>query len=277
MQVYALQIDKDLGWHLLTLCASLIISLYSYRKKSVSLSGFIAMLWVSSFFIFNQQLGWLLLLFSMFASSSLLTSYKKALKEGSIQVELKSGPRDAWQAICNLGISVVCMGIFLWNSEPSWLAALLGSVASANSDSWASEIGMLSTSPPRMITTWKPVPRGTSGGVSALGLAACVGGSAFISIPMYWLACEINPLYPFSWSISISSFLAGIVACQLDSLMGERFQALFRLHTKEQYSEINSSGGTLLKGFAWFTNDLVNFITTLAGAALALLFYILFS
>lgn len=53
----------------------------------------------------------------------------------------------------------------------------------------ASEIGILSPSSPRLITSFlrRSVPRGTNGGVSWTGTLASVAGGAFIGAGAYFL------------------------------------------------------------------------------------------
>lgn len=58
--------------------------------------------------------------------------------------------------------------------------AFLGSFACVNGDTWASELGILSPAPPRLVTSCQRVPRGTNGGMSPWGTALSAAGGAAI-------------------------------------------------------------------------------------------------
>jgi uncharacterized membrane protein len=58
-------------------------------------------------------------------------------------------------------------------------------------DTLASELGILSTTPPILLTTLKPVPPGTNGALSLLGTTASIGGGMAMGWAM-WAALSVE-------------------------------------------------------------------------------------
>lgn len=106
------------------------------------------------------------------------------------------GQRDAIQVLSNsfAGVIVACIWLSLNGLEqsicPSFdvlssalTAAYLAHYSCCCGDTWASEVGSLSSTPPRLILPpFNVVKPGTNGGVSFLGLAASAAGGAFIGL-----------------------------------------------------------------------------------------------
>lgn len=247
---------------------SLSVGIISYKKGSVSASGFFALILISSLFIWLDQVALLFVLFYMFASSSILTRYKKSQKKEFDLVVAKSGPRDYLQAICNLGIATIALIIYHITKEEAFIAAIIGSVAAANADSWASEIGGLSKSQPIMITTLKPVQKGISGGVTLTGMLGGVAGSLFIVLAATGTMSLIDPFKGNTIVLILASFVAGIFGFVFDSYLGAVFQSLYK-NTSDQLTESSANKKELIKGFKWMDNDAVNFITTFVAAVVA--------
>lgn len=215
-------------------------------------------------------LQWSVLLLTFFLTSSLLSKLFRRKKGQAEEKFSKGSRRDAWQVLANGGISGVAILLQIAFPEAVWpfyLAA--GSLAAANADTWATELGVLSPTQPRLITSLKPVEKGTSGAVSQLGSLAALGGSALIALAAVlvsqtgWLAFAL---------ITIAGFIGSLV----DSLLGATIQAQYWCTVCDKVTEKHPRHGcgtdtTLHSGWRWMNNDAVNLLCTLTGGIAALL------
>lgn len=175
------------------------------------------------------------LMFLFFLTSTLLTR---------VQSERKPHPehgrgRTGGQVLAN---GIVATLLAVWHGlspTPLSAAAFAGAIAASTADTWATEIGLLSSSPPRLITTWQIVAPGRSGAISLVGTAGGVVGALLIAaVGWWWLHAPFGVVW-----------IAGIVAMFADSLIG----------------------ATLERRVAFVDNNAVNVIATLFGALIALL------
>jgi uncharacterized membrane protein len=140
-------------------------------------------------------------------------------------------------------------------------------LAAAAADTWATEIGTLYGGTPRSILTWRPVPAGTSGGVSAIGTLASVAGAIFIAVIVRILG----------WTPRVANMVAlgGIVGAMVDSVVGATIQARRWCDVCERETErLTHDCGTetrRARGLPWLDNDVVNFLSNAAGGILAAL------
>ena len=193
--------------------------------------------------------GWrgLALLAVFFVSSSALTR--------------GGGRRTASQVFANGGIAAVAALLSLLGR--AWLPAFAGALAAAAADTWATEIGSRSSATPRPVTTARPVPPGTSGGVTWLGSAGGVAGAAVLAASAAWLGLVPTPL-------AVWIAMAGVAGGFADSLLGATVQARFRCPACGRHGETSpcpcGAAPTPVSGLPWLTNDAVNLACTLVGA-----------
>lgn len=172
----------------------------------------------------------LLLLF--FVSGSLLTSFNQRHAAPAT-----SAARNARQVLANGGWAAVGATAIRWKPEIGW-ALLVGSLATAQADTWATEIGAHARGTPRLITTGRSVPAGTSGGVTWLGTAAGLAGALVLAGVGYLLGLPL--------AIAAPAAVVGGLGMLLDSLLGATLEAR-----------------------SWLDNDGVNLAATSAGAVAA--------
>ncbi len=170
----------------------------------------------------------------------------------------RHGPRNARQVLANGGVALV--SAVAWAAGARWcLLALPGSLATANADTWATEIGTRWGGPPRSLAWGRILPPHTSGGITRVGTLGGVAGALWIAL--WWGAFPV--------------LVGGVVGMFADSLLGGTVQVRYRCAVcgTETEEGICACGGEtdLVRGVRWVDNDVVNLLATAFGAALTVL------
>jgi len=160
------------------------------------------------------------------------------------------GPENVWGSAFTAALCAVGIGIINWFGSGEGIILksllLLGYVASfctKLSDTCASEVGKAYGKRTFLITTLQPVPRGTEGAVSLEGTLAGIFASVVMAI--------------LGWGVGLID-VWGIIWCVLAAFIATNLESLI--------------GATLQSRWQWLTNELVNVLNTLIGAAAAMLF-----
>lgn len=254
---------------LLGLLISTAIGAVAYRRGSLSRSGWLGAIITGTLtFGFGGWAHGVTLVF-FFVSSTLWSRLKKSRKAAlEAAVFEKGSQRDIWQALANGGVSAMaCVGgAFMPELLPLWDALFVGAMATVAADTWATELGILSTLPPRLITTMAPVPRGTSGAISTVGTLA-TGAGALTTATVFVCAGAGS----VSWYLIVVGGVAGVIGSLSDSVMGATVQRLFQgpQGITERAHAADGSPYPMIRGWRWMNNDAVNCISAAIGAGVA--------
>ncbi|MGE5508452.1 MAG: DUF92 domain-containing protein [Chitinophagales bacterium] len=242
------------------------IAVAGLRWRALTREGAAAAVGVGTAVLAFGGWGWAVPLVVFFVTSSLLTHFKAARKEAAKLMGSKEGPRDASQVLANGLVAAFAAALTLFFPHQAVLIFLvfLGAVAEAAADTWATELGMLSKAQPRLITTGRRCPAGTSGGVTAAGLLAAAAGALVIG------ATGAVLTWPATWAKALIPAAGGLVGALCDSLLGATLQASYycpACHVPTE-SRTHRCGAKTVprKGLPWLDNDAVNLAGTLAGA-----------
>jgi len=163
---------------------------------------------------------------------------------------------------------------------PTLTLAYFGALAAATADTWATELGMLSSQRPRLITNGRPTPAGMSGGVTTAGLIASVAGAALLALLIFGFIQGASLLTTGQWFLQDWFLLlvlpfGGLSGSLLDSFLGATLQRLYYCEHCQQPTEqsVHTCGQStrLIHGHLWMSNDVVNFLATCAGALAVIL------
>lgn len=244
----------------------------AYLKKSVTAGGALAGAGVGFVIYLSGGVFFWSVLIAFFVGSSVLSKVKAKERQRSDaeRITAKGSRRDAVQVLANGGLAALAAVLHALTGRPVFLLAFGIALAAANADTWASEIGVFSTREPVSILGLRPVPRGTSGGVSPLGFVASAAGALFIGLWFavgYWITNGWNFLELGAIVAAITG--GGFIGSVIDSLLGATVQARYWDDAGNRHTERRHNGeglpNRLVKGFHFFTNDMVNALSGLAS------------
>ena len=224
-------------------CLSAAVAFAAYRRAALSRSGAWAATVIGVVLVLAGW-RWLALVGAFFVTSSIMTRL-----ESPAPATRRSNDRAGrrWQQVlANGGIAAAAAAAYTLSGWPQAFGVAAGAIAAAAADTWATEGGRWSRTPPRLITTGKPVSPGVSGGVTAAGTLASVAASLFIAAAA--LALGAGPRPGVSGGAGFAGWIAvaGFTGSLLDSVLG----------------------ATLEGRWSWLDNDLVNVFATGWGAAI---------
>ena len=289
------------------------ISKSGLRKRSLSNSGALSAFIVASLSLATSWRNGITLL-AFYWTSSKLTRLGSKIKSNFEEGVTEGGERGAGQVLACSLIGVVCACIRrLVVGRDGPLLLLTGARSAAVSpslalfgdqltlayvaffaccagDTWASELGILSKTPPRLITKpWQVVKPGRNGGVSFVGLVASAAGGILMGLLHgVFVPGGIAALLPFlSSSITNSlalsqfkreiavltfvGFLGGFGGSLLDSLLGATIQATYYDESAKKIVKRPGPTARNMGGWGFLSNEMVNVVSTALSALVAAL------
>jgi uncharacterized protein (TIGR00297 family) len=212
-------------------------------------------------------------LFAFFLTGTLLSRAHSAHPGAFDDVQHKRGARDAVQVLSNGGAAAACalaaalLSRIVPAFAPAWYAASIGALAVATADTWATEIGARSSTPPRSIATGRVVRPGVSGGVTPLGLLASIGGAVIIGVAAAAFSPEMRSA---AWIATYA--VIGFLGAAFDSVLGGTLQGAWHCDRCDAPCEAHAhrcgAQARLVRGWSRLDNDDVNALATVAGSVL---------
>ena len=183
----------------------------SWQVGALTVSGAVTAAVTGGLIFGLGGLPWAALLLAFFITSSALSRLLSRHKAVVNEKFSKGSQRDWGQVLANGGLGTLLVIAHSMWPEASWpWIAFCGSMAAVNADTWATELGVMSSHEPRLITNGKTVELGTSGGISPVGSLAALGGAAVIGFLAACFPGEMDRSPAASLSIILAVVLGGV-------------------------------------------------------------------
>lgn len=253
---------------------AVIVAFLAYRAHNLDRSGAFAATFVGTVVFGLGGWSWAVLLLIFFVTSSGLSRTFRKRKQKLDEKFSKGHERDAGQVFGNGGLATLF--VIIHTLYPDSLIGWMGfaaSLAAVNADTWATELGVLNPTSPRMITNLgKRVEKGTSGGISIFGTIASLLGAAIIA----FFAVFLSPAGSLDMVHGVLIAASGLAGSLFDSFLGATVQAMYFCPTHQTETEkhpLHTCGSQTVhvRGWRWLDNDWVNFGCSAFGGLLVLI------
>jgi uncharacterized protein (TIGR00297 family) len=260
---------------LMATAVAVLMCLRAIKRKSLTTTGAMAAFCVGFLSVITGLRGFCLLIFYQIGTTA--TKYKKQVKvtkDATFAIQSARGASQVF-AVSVIAVILSLVHAIYFQSEraidyvndplaSSLTCAIVGHHACCLADTLASELGILSKSPPILITQpWRSVPAGTNGGVTLWGtLCSAIGGGimGLATVAMDYLS-GLAPLNVTS--LIMLGTVCGLVGSLIDSILGATIQETFYDDDKKlvYHSEEKPKTAKLVSGINILSNEQVNFVS----------------
>jgi len=235
---------------ILAICVfALVLGIGAYWAKAADSDAVLSETIVCLLVILFAGISWFMLLLAFYLLGGAFTRYGYSHKHKLGIAQSHGGRRGYKNVYSNSLVALalaICYGVY---GNDVFIYAFIASVATANGDTLASEIGETSRSKPRMITTLKETEPGVDGGVTPLGEAASLAGALIIGL----LATGMGMVGTFG---IIVSAIGGFLGTNFDSLLGATLQSRGIL-SNNGVNLAATAFGALMVGLLWYILQII--------------------
>jgi len=216
------------------------------RKKWLDQSGWWAAFWLAM--VLWMSGGWKALSAPLFL-----------LVAGSVAGRLfhathSFDQRTAQQVFSNGWIGVVLYMLYGLTGQAEWQVLAWCSFAISICDTVSSEVGTAVGGKTYNIANFKAMQPGLSGGISLAGTAGGLIAVLLLAVCLHFLLPVTN--IQLLWLVA-----TGMAGMLVDSVMGSKWQALWKQGSGFTETSTDGSEAEPVKGFAWLNNHWVNFLS----------------
>jgi uncharacterized protein (TIGR00297 family) len=238
----------------------MILGWWVIRRRWLDQSGWWAALWVAA--VLWMSGGWE----ALFAPVFLLLAGSVAGR--LFQATHSSEQRTAKQVFSNGWIGVVLYMLYGLTGQAEWQVLAWCSFAISVCDTVSSEVGTAVGGKTFNIANFRLMQPGLSGGISVAGTT---GGL----VALLLLAVCLHFLLPVTIIQLLWLVATGMAGMLVDSVMGSKWQALWKQGSGFTETSADGSEAALVKGLSWLDNHWVNFLSNAITMICSCLLYVL--